>query len=563
MLTEIACQSLQTVVDAHAILSATDINGDIVYVNQRFIDISGYCEDELLGRNHKIVRSTMHDREFYRHLWQTVTSGQVWSGDICNRHKSGSLYWVRATIMPVFDVAQSITHYVSIRTDITELMQTKQVLKQLASFDGLTHLANRHQFNQHLYEALSVSKQQQTPLAVLFFDLDGFKNVNDSLGHSVGDKLLVMISERIAACLPKTSIFARWGGDEFVILLPSVCDKQAIQQVVNQVLNETKRAFVIHEQMLFVTLSIGVACYPNNAQDAESLLSAADAAMYYAKSHGRNQLCFYTDITNDGNKVKQLSLQNKLMDALKKEQIQIYFQPIVSCQTHQAVCVEVLARWYDADCGWIAPDVFIALAENMGMINLLGEQVLTKAFTVLAQWKKIELNIKASINLSSLQLFSPNFVSQLTQHLAANDLSADMITLEVTESIAMREVAHAMEKLHTLKELGFSIAIDDFGTGYSSLAQLQDIHADKLKIDRAFIQNIESESGFNLVKAITNMAQSLGLKTVAEGVETAAQQQLMMTLGVDAIQGYLYAKPMPAEDCVAWIKAFNRGHRTK
>jgi EAL domain-containing protein (putative c-di-GMP-specific phosphodiesterase class I) len=309
---------------------------------------------------------------------------------------------------------------------------------------------------------------------------------------------------------------------------------------------------LIEENELPVSFSIGVAIYPNDAPDIQALFSNADRAMFHAKSQGRNQACFYSDMDYKDNGKQELYIQNRLVTAIKTRQITVHYQPIVECNSGKPHAVEALARWYDERYGWVSPATFVPMAENLGLICQLGELVLSQAFATLSQWLAQGHSLIMAINVSSRQLFSPSFIPGLMTELARHQLKAEHIILEVTESLALRDVDHAMERLQELQALGFLIAIDDFGTGHSSLAQLQEINADKLKIDRAFVMRIEEDKGHNMVKAVANMANALHLKTVAEGVETAEQKDLLCAMGVDYLQGFYFAKPMPADDCAAW-----------
>jgi diguanylate cyclase (GGDEF)-like protein len=395
-------------------------------------------------------------------------------------------------------------------------------------------------------------REKRTAIGGTFFDLDHFKQINDSLGHKVGDKLLIALGERISACLRVSDTLARWGGDEFVILLPEIADNEAVRTLTDKLINAMQTPILIDENELPVSFSIGVAIYPNDAADIQALFSNADRAMFHAKSQGRNQACFYSDMDYKDNGKQELYIQNRLATAIKTKKITVHYQPIIACSSSKPHTVEALARWYDERYGWVSPATFVPMAENLGLICQLGELVFSQAFETLSQWLSQGQRLTMAINVSSRQLFSPSFIPGLLSELARHHLRAEHIILEVTESLALRDVDHAMERLQELQALGFLIAIDDFGTGHSSLAQLQEINADKLKIDRAFVMRIEDDKGHNMVKAVANMATALHLKTVAEGVETEAQKKLLYAMGVDYLQGFYFAKPMPADDCAAW-----------
>jgi diguanylate cyclase (GGDEF)-like protein len=436
--------------------------------------------------------------------------------------------------------------------DVTQSYLQEQQITHMALHDALTGLANRVLLEDRLKQSLLLCARSEQQLAVLFFDLDHFKQINDSLGHKVGDKLLIALGERITACLRASDTLARWGGDEFVILLPEIADAQEVRKLTDRLIDAMQVPILIEENELPVSFSIGVAIYPNDAPDIQALFSNADRAMFHAKSQGRNQACFYSDMDYKDNGKQELYIQNRLATAIKTRQITVHYQPIVECNSGKPHAVEALARWHDERYGWVSPTTFVPMAENLGLICQLGELVLSQAFATLSQWLAQGHSLIMAINVSSRQLFSPSFIPGLMTELARYQLKTEHIILEVTESLALRDVDHAMERLQELQALGFLIAIDDFGTGHSSLAQLQEINADKLKIDRAFVMRIEDDKGHNMVKAVANMANALHLKTVAEGVETAEQKDLLCAMGVDYLQGFYFAKPMPADDCAAW-----------
>ncbi len=438
--------------------------------------------------------------------------------------------------------------------DVTQSYLQEKQITHMALHDALTGLANRILLEDRLQQSLLLCNRSNKQLAILFFDLDHFKQINDALGHKVGDKLLIALSKRISGCIRASDTLARWGGDEFVMLLTNISDIEEVRQITQKLLESMQDPITIEENSLPVSFSIGAALYPSDASDMQSLLSDADRAMFHAKGQGRNQAVFFADMNDKENGKHALYIQNRLASAIKAQRISVHYQPIINARTGQVHAVEALARWKDEDNGWISPASFISIAENLGLIGQLGDQMMTQAFATLAQWRADGLNTIMSVNVSSRQLFAPSFVPRLMLALEAQQLTPSDILLEVTESLALRDVDHAIACLQELQQLGFLIAIDDFGTGHSSLAQLQEINANKLKIDRAFVMRIEAEKGHNMVKAVTNMAQALHLRTVAEGVETEAQKNLLCEMGIDYLQGYYFSKPMPADDCLAWIK---------
>jgi len=461
--------------------------------------------------------------------------------------------WLEGNFLAHHDESGTVTIRGALR-DVTQSYLQEQQITHMALHDALTGLANRILLEDRLRQSLLLCERNQQQLAVLFFDLDHFKHVNDALGHKVGDQLLIAISQRIASCLRASDTLARWGGDEFVILLPNISGLDEVRIVADKLMEIMQTPIMIDTNELPASFSIGAALYPDDGTDIQSLFSNADRAMFYAKSQGRNQAAFFADMKYKDDGKQELYIQNRLAAAIKAQKIQVYYQPIISSATGKVHAVEALARWHDEQYGWVSPATFIPMAENLGMICPIGEQVLRQAFTTLAQWRTEGIDIVMAINVSSRQLFAPSFVPSLMLALESNHLSTNHIIIEVTESLALRDVDHAMTRLQELQQQGLLIAIDDFGTGHSSLAQLQEINADKLKIDRAFIMRIEESKGHNMVKAVSNMAQALNLKTVAEGVETHEQKQLLSAMGIDYLQGFYFAKPMPNEECLTWIK---------
>lgn len=440
--------------------------------------------------------------------------------------------------------------------DVSKNYAQEQQIAHMALHDALTGIANRILLEDRLIQALLLAKRHETQVAVVFFDLDHFKQVNDSLGHHVGDQLLIKVSERIQSCLRASDTLARWGGDEFVILLTDT-SRADIEAVIDKVMQAIKEPIITNAHELPVTFSMGIAIYPLDSVDMNSLFSNADRAMFYAKSQGRNQYQFYADMNYKENGKEEIYIQNRLIQALKDRLLSVEFQPIIDCQLGRVHAVEALARWHDEVYGWVSPETFIPIAENHGIIFQLGQQVIEHSLNALAQWKMNGLELRMFINISSRQLFIPGFIPSLLSELESRKLTPNDIVLEVTESLALRDVDHAMARLCDLQQQGFRVAIDDFGTGHSSLAQLHEINADKLKIDKKFIAKVLEEKGYTMVLAISNMAKALDLKTIAEGVETYEQASILSRMGVSYLQGYWFAKPMSAESCYVWIQDFN------
>ena len=440
--------------------------------------------------------------------------------------------------------------------DVTQSYLHEKQITHMALHDALTGIANRILLEDRLKQAIQMADRHHRQLGILFFDLDHFKQINDSLGHKVGDQLLIAVSSRIQEIIRAGDTLARWGGDEFVILFSDM-ETEKITSITEKLLDTMQTPFTLEDHELSISYSMGVAIYPHDAHDIQGLFANADRAMFHAKSQGRNQVCFYADMNYKENGKQELYIQNRLIDAIKKKQINVHYQPIIDQKSNQVISVEALARWNDERYGQVSPATFIPIVENHGLSCQFGEQVIQQSLETLVSWRAQGLNLSMSINISARQLFSPSFIPNLLLHVSQYQISTLDIVLEVTESLALRDVDHAIDNLIELQSYGFKVSIDDFGTGHSSLAQLQEISADKLKIDRRFIQQLDTSKGYAMVLAIQHMAQALGLKTVAEGVETPEQQQMVSEMGIDFIQGYYYAKAMDKETCLAWIKQHN------
>jgi diguanylate cyclase (GGDEF)-like protein len=439
--------------------------------------------------------------------------------------------------------------------DITQSYLQEKKISHLAFHDVLTGLPNRVLLDDRMQQAMVAAKRAGEKVGVLFFDLDHFKNINDSFGHKTGDALLVAIAQRLQGIIRQGDTLCRWGGDEFLLLATGINAVQDCAQIMQHLIEVTSPVFQFEQQELAVSFSLGAAVYPDDGDTVEQLLSNADRAMFYAKSQGRNQGALYADLTSKGLGKKQIYIQTRLKKAIVNHDIAVWFQPIVDAQTGQCISAEVLARWHDEEEGWISPAIFIPMAESMGMICELGYWVLNQSIQALSQWHQQGYGFSLAINVSSRQLFEADFGRRLTEMLANQGLKPHDIVVEVTESIALRDIEHSFETLKALRKQGFKISIDDFGTGHSSLSQLQDLDADKLKIDMSFVQMLDSDNpkGLSIVTTIIQMAKAMGLKTVAEGVENQHQAAQLKALGADYFQGYYFAKPMPHDAFTQWL----------
>jgi diguanylate cyclase (GGDEF)-like protein len=427
--------------------------------------------------------------------------------------------------------------------------RVEDMIRHQASHDRLTGLPNRMLFDDRLSLALAHTHRYGEMLAVVFLDLDGFKTVNDTLGHAVGDQLLKRVAERLKGCLRDGDVLARWGGDEFTLLLSPISSAEDTTKIARQILDTLNTPLEFKGQELHIKASLGIALAPYDGQDAETLLKNADAAMYRAKQKGRNNYQLYTSAI--GTKVQErLALENNLYKALERQEFRLHYQPQIDLQTGEIIGMEALIRWQSPTLGFISPGLFIPIAEEMGLISAIGEWVLWTACAQNQEWQSLGLPpIRMAVNLSALQFQQKNLVKIIAQVLDSTKLEPHYLELEITESIAMQDVNLTIDLLRTLRSMGIQIAIDDFGTGYSSLASLKHFPLDKLKIDQSFVRELVTDSfDAAVITALVALGQGLKLEVIAEGVETQAQLEFLRKAKCDAVQGYFLSRPVPTQE---------------
>jgi diguanylate cyclase (GGDEF)-like protein/PAS domain S-box-containing protein len=529
-----------------------DLHGKIIATNPGFTQITGYTEAEALGQHSSLTSSTRHDATFYEALWSDLAETGFWRGEIWNLRKNGELYLEWLTVSAVRDDDGEIAHYVAVFSDITRAKEAQAKLDHLAHHDPLTALPNRLLFHDRLQHALQQAARNKTQLAVLFIDLDRFKNVNDTLGHHVGDELLKQVARALAARLREGDTLARLGGDEFIVLLENVDNEYGAAHVASKLVAMFEQPFTVNDYELFVTCSVGISQYPQDAPDLNMLIRNADVAMYQAKARGRNNFQFYApSMTGEG--VERLRLEALLRRSIEKNEIFLHYQPQVEIDSGRLVGVEALVRWQSPELGLVSPARFIPLAEDTGFINQLGKWVLLEACRQMVRWQEAGLVVpKLAVNLSVRQFERGSIAEMVAGVLRETGLEPHRLQLEVTESVIMN-TGDALGFINDLHEIGVGLAIDDFGTGYSSLAYLKQLPVQTLKIDRSFIKDISTDANDEAITvAIIQLGKSLNLSVVAEGVETAEQAAFLLRHGCNRAQGYYYSRPAPAADLLAW-----------
>ena len=659
-----------------ALVSVTDRSGRILQANAKFCEISGYSEQELIGQDHRILNSGTHPKAFFTDMWAIIARGEVWHREICNRSKSGQLYWVDSTIVPLKDKAGKVTGYLSVRVDITarkhkelalqerlkesaclhairhdmelalpldelcqniiaylrgalqfpqiasgmielddkhytsenyrpelthglqaqimvrgkahgwlrafysedqpfllpeeqglidiiasdlgrwlERMQAEHRIVEMATHDMLTGLPNRHLLQDRISQALAHDRRSQEQAAVLFIDLDHFKIINDSLGHAVGDALLQEVAERLNATVRGEDTVARQGGDEFIVLLPNIAGALDAQAVAQKILDTLIQPFRINDQELHVGGSIGIALFPLDGEDGDTLLKNSDIAMYHAKESGRNNCQFFAAEMNQL-ATERHSLGIDLRHTLERHELLLYFQPVIDMPGARLSSMEVLLRWQHPSQGLILPDRFIALAEESGMIVPIGEWVIRQSCLQIKDWQSQGYAVpKLAVNLSARQFRQKTLVADITRILAETGVEGSCLTLEITESELVENVEETIKTLQQLSALGLEISIDDFGTGYSSLSYLKRYPINTLKIDRSFVHDIATDpDDVAIIGAIIAMARSLKMEVLAEGVETEEQLDFLTRHGCNRFQGFYFSRPLPAVEAASRLQ---------
>lgn len=488
-------------------------------------------------------------------LGRLLASNEASSLRVRLMQEKGEFLWVEARLIALRGPDGSCHGVRGVMRDVTVAHLNEQHITQLAHYDNLTKLPNRLLLDQALAHAVDRARRDNTKVALGFIDLDHFKQINDAFGHKMGDELLVNLATRLKTVLRDNDLLARWGGDEFVVLLPDLTDTARLSDIAERLRQAARQGVVLDGMEAKPTISVGFAVFPDNAESGEELLTAADHTMYHAKNAGRNNACFYSDILHlKALGREHVAIQSRLSDAIRLGGLQVYYQPIVRAKGGDVYAIEALARWQDDKSGWISPELFIPMAEKVGLIQELSEVVTHQAFCKLREWRDAGLAQKLMLNVSRSQLFAPRFVSNLVDRLGEFKLRPSDVIIEITESVALTDYSRQLKHLKLLGAAGFALAIDDFGTGYSSLSQLHEMPAQLLKVDVSFTQRLHTDEGRRVMQAIVQLSHGLDLDIVVEGVENLETARFLQGLGVQYLQGFHFSEPVPAGVAELWMR---------
>jgi diguanylate cyclase (GGDEF)-like protein/PAS domain S-box-containing protein len=526
----------------------TDQNGSIEYVNEEFTEVTGYSLNEIRGQKPSILKTGESPKEFYKEMWETIQDGQDWHGELRNKTKYGKPYWATLSISPILDERGEITHYIGVSEDISNQKAAQAQIEELAFYDPLTRLGNRRLFREQVETELKKAARNNAHLALFYLDLDNFKQVNDTLGHDVGDKLLQSIADRMRATLRHSDMIARLGGDEFIALLPDVSGPNEANVVAKKLLKALSHPETLGSHVVKATVSLGITMAPQDGDTWSVLMKNADLAMYRAKRMGRNNFQFFTPEMNS-EVVARATMETEIKRALIEGQFSLHYQPQFSLHGElQPVCLEALIRWNHPEKGWISPGEFIPMAEELGLIVEIGAWVINEACRQ-AKWMESQGHYsRVAVNLSMRQFFDPGLLDSIRDSMYRHDVKPERLEFEITESMIMDDANQVIETLHNLKSLGVSLSIDDFGTGYSSLSYLKKLPFDYLKVDASFVRDIpHDKSDMEITSAVIAMAHKLGLRVIAEGIETHEQLAFLRANQCEMGQGYLLARPAPME----------------
>ncbi|MGE7952669.1 sensor domain-containing protein [Lysinibacillus xylanilyticus] len=541
----------------------TNKNKKIEMVNPAFEFVTGYKRDEVIGKSPAVLQSGVHELQFYLDMWQEIRQKGIWQGEIWNRRKTGDLYPEWLTIVGIANDEGEITNYCGIFSDLSERKIVENEREKRLLTDSLTDVSNRFAYIERMDSLLESTStiSHSVQHAVYFLDLDRFKQINDTLGHAVGDTILVEVAKRLKTLLKNKDIIARNGGDEFIITLTNVKNDKEAANFAELIIGTIEQPLDINGQDIFISTSVGVSMYPADGESTEQLIRCADKAMTYSKKNDLNGYAFYFDeLKTDSQRV--LLLDSELRRAIENREFELHFQPKISVENEEIQGVEALVRWNSERLGFVSPVEFIPYAEETGLIIPLSEVIIEKACEAVIEMRQCGYKIPVAINISSIHFKQQNFLESIQSILERYNTPANNFEIEVTERTVMNSANETVSKLVRLKKMGFKISIDDFGTGYSSLSYLVRFPLDCLKIDRSFIQHIGSlDEKQAVVDAIIQMSHRLKMKVVAEGVEHAQQVDILRKMNCDIIQGYYYSKPLPLHELIEFMEYWKIEHQ--
>jgi diguanylate cyclase (GGDEF)-like protein/PAS domain S-box-containing protein len=526
-------------------------------VNQAFVKATGYEFHDVIGEKPDFLLGGATGPRFFRNLWGAATHRGTWQGEVEMNRRNGGVLPVWMMISMVRESGGMPAYYICTSIDITDRKKSEERIHFLAHHDVLTSLPNRSLCIERLRLALQQVGRTTLKVAVLFIDLDRFKNINDSLGHHIGDGLLRSVALRLTEAVRPHDTVSRLGGDEFVVVLNGVKDAEEVSAIVEgRLIPLIRRPHAIDDVEINISCSVGIGMFPDHASDIDELMRLADLAMYHAKAEGRNAARFFSsEMTERAN--RRLQLESNLRHAIEHNELSLHYQPRIDGASGSLAGAEALLRWHSAELGQVEPSQFIPIAEETGLIVPIGAWVIEQACQQMAAWRAEGLgDISVSVNLSAAQLRDPGLIECIAQNLRRHAIVVGALEIEITESMLMEEGASNLKKLQAMRELGASLSIDDFGTGYSSLSYLSRFPINKLKIDRSFVHHmVDDQTNLAITRAIIGLGHTLGLRVVAEGVETEQEVALLRDAGCDEFQGFLFSRPQTAVDLGRWIKA--------